>query len=819
MKILKFGGTSVGSTASIKQVIDIISTYKKEEQDVAVVVSALGGVTNLLIETGAKASRSEPDYAQLLKQVEEKHIGIIRDIIGVRQQSNIIARVKLLLNELEELLHGVFLLKELSPRTMDLILSFGERLSAYLISESLKHQGIESDFLDSRLLIKTDRAFGKARVNFTETNENIRNYLKHKKAIQLITGFIASTDNDETTTLGRGGSDYTAAIFAAALNATEIEIWTDVDGVMTADPKQVKAAFSLSSISYSEAMELSHFGAKVIYPPTLQPAFSNSIPIRIKNTFNRDFSGTLISRDPEKLDFPVKGISSIRDITLINVIGSGMIGVPGIASRIFGALARRSINVVLITQASSEHSICFAVSPEESGPARETLEEEFSLEIHNKKIDKISIEPKVSIVAIIGENMRKTAGISGKMFEALGKNGINVVAMAQGSSELNISVVIAEENLSKALNSLHEAFFLSDLKTLNIFLVGTGLIGSTLLSQIKKQFNYLYEEQRIKLNLIGIANSRKMYFDPDGIAFDDWKDPLFDQGVTTDIVAFIRKIKELNLLNAVFVDCTSSAKVVEFYNQILTSSISIVTPNKLANSDSYESYHTLRRNAFRHGVKFLYETNVGAGLPVITTLNDLQQSGDKMLKIEGILSGTLSYIFNNFKEDKTFSEIVREAKAKGYTEPDPRDDLNGMDVARKILILSREVGLEMELDQVEIENILPEECMKASSVDEFLNLLEKYNNEFESRKKVAEEKQMALRFTATCENGKARVELVMVDQAHPFYSISGSDNVISFTTERYKERPLVIKGPGAGAEVTAAGVFAEIISISNYLST
>jgi aspartokinase/homoserine dehydrogenase 1 len=818
MKVLKFGGTSVGTSESIKIVLSIILEYRRQDQQVAVVVSALGGITNQLIEAGRKAAVSDQEFSVILKSIEKKHIQIVRDLVEVRLQSNIVARIKLLLNELEELLHGVYLLKELSPRTLDLILSFGERLSAFTISECLRHRGVEAEFTDTRFLIKTDKNFGKAKVIFNVTNENIQKHFKQKRAIQIITGFIGSTENQETTTLGRGGSDYTSSIIGAALNAEEIEIWTDVDGVMTADPRQVPAAFSLSSVSYSEAMEMSHFGAKVIYPPTLQPAFGANIPIRIKNTFRKEFPGTLISRNAEKLDFPVKGISSIADITLINVMGSGMVGVPGVASRLFGGLAAKDINVILITQASSEHSICFAVSPEEAPLAKEIIEEEFTLELMNRKIDQILMEPGHSIVAIIGENMRKTAGISGKMFNALGKNGINIAAIAQGSSELNISVVISRDNLSKALNSLHEAFFLSDLKTLNLYLVGTGLIGSTLLKQISKQYNYLFHEKKIKLNILGICNSRKMYFEPLGINLENWQDHLFETGFKADLSAFIRKIKELNLQNAVFVDCTSSTSVVAFYDEIINSSISIVTPNKLANSGRFSDYLSLRRNAGRHGVKFLYETNVGAGLPVITTMNDLKNSGDKVLKIEGVLSGTLSYIFNNFDEKVRFSEVVRMARDKGYTEPDPRQDLNGMDVARKILILSREVGYEMEPEDIQIENILPESCLKAETVEDFLQDLTQYDQMFEKRRKEAVASGKILRFIASLENGQASVKLVAVNSDHPFYHLSGGDNIISFTTERYKERPLVIQGPGAGAEVTAAGVFAEIISISNYLS-
>lgn len=819
MKILKFGGTSVGTAQSIMQVAEIIKDYYDQNVRISLVVSAFSGITNHLIEVGKIAAQSDEHYKRIFQQIEDKHFSIIRELITVKNQSHVFAKVKFLLNELDDLLHGVYLLKELSPRTQDLVQSFGERMSAYIISEILKQRGLPADYLDARKVVRTDSAFGRAKVNFKETNTNIDNYFKHTDHIQVITGFIGSTDQDETTTLGRGGSDYTASIFAAALDADEVEIWTDVDGVMTADPKAVKSAFSLSSISYSEAMEMSHFGAKVIYPPTLQPVFGSNIPIRIKNTFNRTFPGTLISKTSQTLDFPVKGISSIKDITLINVIGSGMVGVPGVASRLFGTLARHDINVILITQASSEHSICFAVDPEQTALAKQKLEEEFALELQSRKIDSVLVEDNFSIVAIIGENMRKTVGISGKMLSTLGKNGINVKAIAQGSSELNISVVIGKEDLSKALNSMHEAFFLSDIKSLNIYLIGTGLIGSTLLAQIRKQFEYLYNEQHIKLNIIGIANSRKMYFDDLGIPLEHWKDLLLSSSEESNVRSFVEKILFLNLQNSVFVDCTASYEVINYYQELLKHNITVVTPSKLANSGSLADYHKLQQVSFRQGVKFHYETNVGAGLPVITTLNDLKHSGDRIIKIEGVLSGTLSYIFNSFKPGTQFSEVVKEAKQKGYTEPDPRDDLNGMDVSRKILILAREVGLKLEPDDVTTENILPENCLNADSVEEFFTELEKSNEIFEKRRDEAESKGEVLRFIAVLENNQVTVGLKSVDTNHPFYTLSGSDNIISFTTERYKERPLVIKGPGAGAEVTAAGVFAEIISISNYLST
>lgn len=819
MKILKFGGTSVGSAESIRTVVEILLQNKKNKNDFAVVFSAMSGITNHLVEAGKKASESNDQYISILKTIEQKHITVVKSLIDVKQQSKVIANIKMLINELEDLLHGVFLLKELSLRTQDLVLSFGERLSAYIIAEYMKAKGIAAEFTDARNLIQTDNRFGFGRVNFKVTNKRIKDHFKSAKAVQVVTGFIASTDKKETTTLGRGGSDYTASIIAAAIGAGEIEIWTDVDGVMTADPKKVKRAFTLSGISYQEAMEMSHFGAKVIYPPTLQPAFAKKIPIWIKNTFNAENPGTLISEKTKANDFMIKGISSIENISLINLQGSGMVGVPGVSSRLFGTLARGGINVILITQASSEHSICFVVDPKDAERAKESIEEEFSVEMNSGKIDKVIINNNLSIVAIIGENMKNTPGISGKMFSGLGKNGINVVAIAQGSSELNLSVVINTVDLSKALNALHEAFFLSDTQSINLFVVGIGLIGGTLLNQIQKTSSYLLKEKNLKINVVGVSNSKKMLIDREGLSLSNWKEKLEDKGAKAKLGDFVKEMNSLNLQNSVFVDCTSSKDVILHYEDILSSSISVVTPNKLANSGKYEDYVKLQRTAFRHRVKFLYETNVGAGLPVINTLKDLKYSGDKILRIEGILSGTLSYIFNTFKGDKKFSEVVKEAKEKGFTEPDPRDDLNGMDVARKILILAREAEAPLEFNDVVVENILPESCRKAKTVDAFFKELEKNNDVFSKKRDEADKKGKVLRFIAKYEKGKATVGLEAVDASHPFYSLSGSDNMISFTTERYKERPLVIKGPGAGAEVTAAGVFAEIISISNYLKS
>ena len=776
------------------------------------------GVTNALLEIGDSAISGDVEQVnRSILDIQNRHFSAVKELLPVKAQSKVLAHIKRLINELEEIIHGITLLKELSPRSKDLILSFGERLSAYVIYQYLLQLGISSEWVDSRDLIRTDDKFGAASVNFSTTNQKIVDFFTGFEGIPVVTGFIAANDSGQTTTLGRGGSDYTAAILAGAVDADEIEIWTDVDGVMTADPNMVSRAFSLQALSYVEAMELTHFGAKVIYPPTLQPAFTKNIPLRIRNTFNRDFEGTTISKSANSPEMPIKGISSIKEVALINVEGSGMVGVPGIASRLFGALGRSGVNIILITQASSEHSICFAINPEQSETAKHSLESEFNFELKAGLLNPIVIEDKYSIVAIIGENMRRTPGIADRLFGALGKNGINVVAIAQGSSELNVSVVIDQHNLPKALKVLHGAFFLSNRRLLNLFMVGTGLIGKTLLNQIRKQYEFFYQERLLDIRLIGAANTRKMLIDDDGISLDHWQDQLNQKGEKTDLSRFVASMKALNLPNSVFVDNTAGAVVPAKYKEVLQSSISIVTPNKVANSQSIEQYQDLKKTAFNKQVKFLYETNVGAGLPVIKSLNQLVLSGDKINRIEGVLSGTISYIFNSFNGAKPFSEIVREAQEKGFTEPDPRDDLNGMDVARKILILAREVGLSLELEEVEIEPLLAPECFEATSVEAFFEILKEQDPVMESRIQEASDQGKVLRYIAKLQDGKASISLQPVGTDHLFYALSGSDNIIAYFSDRYSEKPLLIRGPGAGAEVTAAGVFADLIEVSDFL--
>lgn len=817
MKVLKFGGTSVASAENIRNIIRIVEGNIRQGEHIAVVFSAMSGVTSKLLEIGRMAAAGNELYKELLEDIEARHFAIIKSLIPVQTQSNILAVTKSGFNELGDLLRGVSLIREFSPRTSDLAVSFGERLSTRIISVVLNSAGISAEYCDARNLVVTDNVFGMANVNFPATNTNIREYFENRTSIQCVTGFIGQTEDGITTTLGRGGSDYTASIIGAALGASVIEIWTDVDGMMTADPRKVPNAFTIPDISYAEAMELSHFGAKVIYPPSLQPAFAESIPLKVLNTFNPAFEGTLVSRTSSGKEYDITGISSIDDIALVNIQGSGMIGVAGVSSRLFTALSGYGINVILISQASSEHSICFAISPEDAREAQSVLENVFEKEIESGQIDGISTQKNLSIIAIVGEGMRKSTGVSGKLFSVLGKNGVNVIATAQGSSELNISVVIAKNDLSKALNAIHGVFFQSETRTLNVFIVGSGLIGSTLLRQIADQAAYLKEERLLEINVTGLSNTRRMLLDINGISPLSWREALDAQGVKTSLPAFVQRIQELNLPNSVFVDCTSDKEIVQYYPMLLKSHISIVTPNKVANSGTYADYKLLRESALKYGVKFLYETNVGAGLPIISTIDGLMTSGDKFIRIEAILSGTLSYIFNNFGADLPFAEAVRDAKAKGFTEPDPRDDLSGLDVARKILILAREVGVPLEPEEIEVAQLLPDNCLAAPTVEEFFAQLEASEPYFSQLLADAEKEEGRLRYIASLENGKASVQLRVVGRHHPFYNLSGSDNIISFTTDRYKDTPLVIKGPGAGAEVTATRVFADIISISSYL--
>ncbi|MFV0173297.1 bifunctional aspartate kinase/homoserine dehydrogenase I [Empedobacter falsenii] len=815
MKILKFGGSSVGTVDSIRSVVEIVKKEKQQNHQIILVASAISGMTNLLTKMSEEASLGKFNEKDL-ENFQHTHFEIVKTLIEIADQNPTLTKLKLLMNELEDLLQGVEILKELSLQTKDLIVSFGERCSVLLLAKVLDQEVGNAISINASDYILTDNHFGHANVYEEITYHNIQQLVQlHQNKLLVVTGFIAGNTEGRVTTLGRGGSDYTAALFGAALNAEEVEIWTDVNGMMTADPRLVKKAFSLDSLSYTEAMELSYFGAKVIYPPTMSPAFKLKIPIVIKNTFQPDFKGTRIQFHSEPTAYPIKGISSINNVALINVKGSGLIGKLGFSGRLFSLLAQHQINIILITQSSSEHSITLAIHLDEIEKAKKLIEEEFVLEIKAKWLEPIEVEENLGIIAIVGENMKQTIGVSGKLFYALGRNGINVRAIAQGSSEYNISVVINEKDVSKALNAVHDAFFNHLKKTIHVFNVGVGNIGSTFLNQLEKQKDFLANNNDIEIKLIGLSNSKKMMFNENGISFSDWKNALDDSKIDANLDQFIEQMKQLNLPNCVFVDNTASAEVPKYYKRIFEHNISVVTCNKIANSSSYESYKELKNTARKYGIDFLYETNVGAGLPIISVLKDLRMSGDEILKVEAILSGTISYIFNHFKGEKTFAEVVKEAQELGYTEPDPRDDLSGIDFMRKMLILARDNGYQVEAEDVIIDTILPKSCLEAKSVSDFYQALDLENDFFEKIKKQAESEQKVIRYIGVLENGKITISLELVDAQHPFYSLSGSDNIISFTTERYKERPLVVKGPGAGAEVTAAGVFADLVNISS----
>ncbi len=814
MKVLKFGGTSVQDTESIEALVQIVSKEIKKAEPVVVVTSAMGGITNQLLALATGAEQGKEVTGQL-KEIENRHLEVVRTLIPAKKQNPVVMQIKLYLNELEELLYGVRAVKELSPKTKDAILSYGELCATFMVSGILAQQYPDVVFADTRLLFITDSQFGKARIKLPETEQNISRFFNPEKtSLYCVTGFIASNEAGQTTTLGRGGSDFTAAIVGSALNAEEIQIWTDVDGFMTADPRMVKRAFSLSEITYTEAKELSYFGAKVIYPPTMIPAFAKKIPISIRNTFNPGFPGTIIHDKAKKSDNPVRGISSINEVSLVNIQGSGLVGNSGFSGRLFALLSRKGINVILITQASSEHSITFAIAPTDTEKAKTALEVEFEMELQAHKVDPPEIVEGHSIVAIVGENMKHTTGISGDLFHALGRNGINVAAIAQGSSEYNISVVVNKKDLAKTLNVVHEAFFLSSVKTLNVFYVGVGNIGKTLLQQINAHASYLYEQNALRIQMIALTNSRRMIFKPEGFEIADWESLFEEGGQPADLDLFIERMKVLNLPNSVFIDNSASEHVVSYYESIFSSNISIVTCNKIGNSGSYDQYKKFKNAVKKHGVDFFYETNVGAGLPIIKTLKDLLVSGDRILKIEAILSGTISFIFNEFKGDKHFYSIVKEAQKQGFTEPDPRDDLSGLDFMRKMLILARDSGHAIEMKDIDMQAILPEACMTAPDVPSFYLELEKADAHFEKLKKEAEAEGKVLRFIGIMEAGNVRIKLEAVDSSHPFYSLSGSDNIIAFTTNRYKsDCPLVVKGPGAGAEVTAAGVFADLVKV------
>ncbi len=799
---------------ALATLLQVISSEIEKKNQIIVVCSALEGVTNRINDLVDQAITGK-DVSGGVKDLEEFHYKLVRSHLEVRRQNQALLGLKLYFNQLEEMLAGIMALGEVSLRTIDRALSYGELCSAFMFTSFVEQFCGKAVFADARQLIKTDSNFGQANVNEEFSNSLIRSFIKENEgSIPVFTGFIASNEAAVTTTLGRGGSDYTAGIVAFAVDADEIQIWTNVDGIMTADPRRVDKAFSIPLLTYSEAVELSYFGAKVIHPPTMFPARSKNIPIIIKNSFNPSFKGTYIVSTSDKNGSLIKGISCISEICLITIQGGAMVGEKGFSGRLFSRLAGEGINVFLITQASSQHSISLAISPRDIAVARKVINLEFEQDFETGRLDKPDFDDKLSIIAVVGENMRQKRGLSGKVFSSLGRNGVNVVAIAQGSSELNISVVIDRKDLSKAMNSIHDTMFLSPVKTLNVFFCGVGNIGSTLLRQIDSHHSFLEVNRHIKLNLAGVCNSKSFIFNQEGISARSWKKDLEENGGPGSVNDFIEYAFSLNLPNSVFVDNTGSIDVSNLYGRLFEKSFSVVTCNKIGNTGDFNSYHHNKEVARKFGVDYWYETTVGAGLPIIKTLQELLISGDEILKVEAILSGTISFVFNEYKGERTFAEVVRMAQEKGFTEPDPRDDLSGLDFARKMLILARETGLKTEFEDLELQPILPENCLNASSVEDFYNELEASEEFFRALKNKAAEENKVMHYVGILYEGKVKTELMMLDSKHPFYNLSGSDNIISFTTNRYLANPMVIKGPGAGAEVTAAGVLADLVRVA-----
>ena len=810
MKVLKFGGTSVGSVKSILSLKRIVENEAKH-QPVVVVVSALGGITDKLLATSRLARIGDDQWKEEFDSMVNRHHKMIDTIIDdTKAREDLFNTVDALLEQLRSIYFGVYLIHDLSEKTQDAIVSYGERLSSNIVATLIRG----AKWLDSREFIKTERKNNKHVLASELTNKLVRDAFADLSRITIVPGFISmDKDNDETTNIGRGGSDYTAAIIAAALDAEVLEIWTDVDGFMTADPRIIKTAYTINELSYVEAMELCNFGAKVVYPPTIYPVCVKNIPIKVKNTFNPEAPGTIIKNKIDNDRKPIKGISSINGTTLITVTGLSMVGVIGVNRRIFTALADEGISVFMVSQASSENSTSIGVRDEDAPEAVNVLNAEFAKEIETGAMFPMHAESDLATIAIVGENMKHTPGIAGKLFGTLGRSGISVIACAQGASETNISFVVNSKHLRKSLNVLHDSFFLSEYKVLNLFICGVGTVGGKLIEQIRSQYDELKERSRLKLNVVGIASSRNAIYCRDGLDLADYRE-LLKNAEPSNPNKLRESVLGMNIFNSVFVDCTASKDVAELYQTFLEHNISVIAANKIAASSDYESYLKLKRTALTRGVKFRFETNVGAGLPIIGTINDLRNSGDRILKIEAVLSGTLNFIFNEIAADVPFSETVRRAKEQGYSEPDPRIDLSGKDVIRKLVILTREAGYKVEQNDVEKHLFVPDEYFEGS-VDDFWEKLPALDAAFEKRRAVLEKENKRWRFVAKMEGGRTSVSLQEVGSTHPFYNLEGSNNIVLLTTERYKEYPMQIQGYGAGASVTAAGVFANIMSIAN----
>lgn len=811
MKVLKFGGTSVGS---IESILSLKSIVESETQPVIVVVSALGGITDKLIAISQQALTGDEQYKEEFENIVKRHHHMVENIIkDETAKKALLGTLNDLFDQLRSIYYGVFLIHDLSAKTQATIVSYGERLSSHIVGTLIKN----GKRMNSRDFIKTINKQGKHTLDTKLTNQLVKDTfatIDFNTTVPVVPGFISrDRDTNETTNLGRGGSDYTASIIAAALDADVLEIWTDVNGFMTADPRVIKSAYTINELSYIEAMELCNFGAKVVYPPTIYPVCVKNIPIKVKNTFNPSDPGTIIKDKIENDRKPIKGISSIKGTTLITVTGLSMVGVIGVNRRIFTALANNGISVFMVSQASSENSTSIGVRDEDADKAVETLNEEFAKEIKTGAMFPMHAESGLATIAIVGENMKHTPGIAGKLFGTLGRNGISVIACAQGASETNISFVVHSKYLRKSLNVLHDSFFLSEYKVLNLFVCGVGTVGGNLLQQIASQYQELADTRQLKLNVVGIASSHNAIFNREGLDLNNYKEQL-KASEPSNISKMCKEVVGMNIFNSVFVDCTASSEVAELYQTFLEHNISVVTANKIAASAEYEKYAKLKETALRRGVKFLFETNVGAGLPIIGTINDLRNSGDKILKIEAVLSGTLNYIFNTIAADVPFSETVRLAKEEGYSEPDPRIDLCGKDVIRKLVILTREAGYRVEQSDVVKQLFMPDDFFEGS-LEDFWKRLPSLDADFERRREILEKEKKRWRFVASMEMGKTKVSLEAVSEHHPFYGLEGSNNIVLLTTERYKEYPMLIQGYGAGAGVTAAGVFANIMSIAN----